>query len=362
MHSFGEQVKMVSVLDILFMVLPILLVYGMKPVVPFTSFNKNYNSITTSKNLRGLLSLTIVMHHLALRTTGGILFHQLYRVGFLPVAMFFYYSGYGVQKSYMASSAYKRHFLLRRIPPILFTYMIVTALFWIMYAAQGKLLSVRDIILAIIKGDPIVSYSWYIITIFIFYFIFWLLMITFGSNYIGMIVGACVWDALYVIFCVKMGYGSWWYNASHLLVVGMIWAVYEEKIMYFVQKRYIILALLIWGTFSGLLLFKDHLGNDTLWNILTMICSVLFVFSVLAFTMKFKIGNPVLNFLGKSSLEIYLVQGLFIQGLRSNTVYIQNEALWCLLVIAGSIALGTVLNCLLGIPLNKYNIFWRNGV
>ena len=87
---------------------------------------------------------------------------------------------------------------------------------------------------------------------------------------------------------------------------------------------------------------------------LTMICAVLFVLSVLTFTMKFEIGNPVLDFLGKCSLEIYLVQGLFIQGLRSNTVYIQNEALWCLLVIVGSIALGAVLNYLLGIPLKKY--------
>ena len=345
---------MISILDIYFIVLLILLVYGMKPVVPLTSFNKNYNSITTSKNLRGWLALIIIMHHLALKTTGGILFHQLYRVGVLTVAMFFFFSGYGVQKSYMALREYKKHFLLRRIPPILFTYIIVTALFWIMYATQGKILSVQDIILAIINGEPIVTYSWYIIAIFIFYFTFWLLMIIFGSNYRGMIVGACIWDALYVVFCVKMGYGSWWYNATHLLVVGMIWAVYEEKTMDFAQKHYKILAPLIWITFLGMFLFIDNLGNIIFRNILTMICAVLFVLSVLAFTMKFEIGNPVLNFLGKCSLEIYLVQGLFVQGLRSNTVYIQNEALWCLLVIVGSISLGAILNYLLGIPLEKY--------
>ena len=345
---------MISILDIYFIVLLILFVYGMKPVVPLTSFNKNYNSITTSKNLRGWLTLAIIMHHLALRTTDGILFHQLYRVGVLTVAMFFFFSGYGVQKSYMVSSEYKKHFLLRRIPPILFTYIIVTALFWIMYATQGEILSVQDIILAIINGYPIVTYSWYIINIFIFYFVFWLLMFIYGTNYSGMIVGACVWDALYVVFCIKMGYGSWWYNATHLLVVGMIWAAYEEKIMCYFQKHYKILAPLIWITFLGMFSFTDKLGNANLRNILSMICAVLFVLSVLAFTMKFEIGNPVLSFLGKCSLEIYLVQGLFIQGLRSNTVYIQNEALWCLLVIVGSIALGAVLNYLLGIPLKKY--------
>ena len=349
----------IGVIDALPIALLALFVFGMKPVVPLTSFNSNYNSIITGKNLRGLLAITVIFHHLALRTTGGILFHQFTRVGFLAVAMFFFFSGYGLQKSYIASREYRKHFLLHRIPPVLFPYVIVTALFWIMYAIGGRFLSVQEIILAIINGSPIVSFSWYIINILIFYIVFWFLMILFGSNYNGMIVGACVWYVLYAVFCIKIGYASWWYNASQLLIVGMFWATYEGKIEYFVKKHYRVLAPLVWVTFLALFLFRDSLANyigiKELSLILIMMCAVFFVLTVLFFTMKFEIGNPVLAFLGKNSLEIYLVQGLFITGLRNNTIYIQNEALWSLVTVLGSVALGAVLHYLLGFPLKKHN-------
>lgn len=348
----------IGVIDALPIALLVLFVFGMKPVVPLASFNSNYNSIITGKNLRGLLAITVIFHHLAQRTTGGLLFHQFTRVGFLAVAMFFFFSGYGLQKSYIASREYRKHFLFHRIPPVLFPYVIVTALFWIMYAIGGRFLSVKEIILAIINGSPIVSHSWYIINILIFYIVFWLLMNLFGSNYNGMIIGACVWYVLYAAFCIKMGYGSWWYNASQLLIVGMFWATYEGKIEYYAKKHYKVLAPLVFGTFFVLFLFRGKLANDIgikgLSLILTMICAVLFALSVLLFTMKFEIGNPALAFLGKNSLEIYLVQGLFMTGLRNNTIYIQNEALWSLLTVFGSVALGTVLNYLLGFPLKKH--------
>lgn len=60
--------------------------------------------------------------------------------------------------------------------------------------------------------------------------------------------------------------------------------------------------------------------------------------------MKFTIGNPILSFLGTNSLEMYLVQGLFIRGLRSSIVYIENDALWALITIVGSVVLGFVLH------------------
>ena len=347
-----------SVIDVFPIALLALFIYGMKPVVPITIHNSDYISINTGKCLRGLLSLTVIFHHLAQRTTEGLLFHQFTRVGFLAVAMFFFFSGYGLQKSYIASSDYKKRFLLRRIPPVLFPYVVVTVLFWAMYAIDGQVYSIKEIILAIINGSPLGSFSWYIINILVFYIAFWLLMNLFGTSYRGMIVGACVWYVLYAVFCIKMGYGSWWYNTSELLIVGMFWATYEETILNFVHKHYKFFTPLVWSLFIFLFLFRRSLVNiigiKGISLILPMMCAVLFVLSVLLFAMKFEIGNPILTFLGKISLEVYLVQGLFIRGLRTNTIYIQNEALWSLLTVLGSVVFGAILNYLLGIPLKKY--------
>ena len=63
--------------------------------------------------------------------------------------------------------------------------------------------------------------------------------------------------------------------------------------------------------------------------------------------MKFSIGNPILDFWGKISFELYGLQGLFIRLLRSEVCYIENDFLWCAAVIAASMAGGWMLHCLL---------------
>ena len=44
--------------------------------------------------------------------------------------------------------------------------------------------------------------------------------------------------------------------------------------------------------------------------------ALLFVIAVLLIMMKLRFKNPVLSFLGKISLEIYLIHGLFLETLR----------------------------------------------
>ncbi|MBQ7660935.1 MAG: acyltransferase [Clostridia bacterium] len=307
--------------------------------------------------MRGFLSVLVIFHHLAQRTTEGLLFSQLSHIGYLLVAVFFFFSGYGLQKSYILSATYQKQYLRRRILPILLTYTVVTALFWGMYAIGGQVYSFGEVISAIIHGSPIVDFSWYIIIILVFYIVFWLLMILCKDNYVGMIIGAGVWYLLHVIFCIIMGYGTWWYNTSHILIVGMIFATFEEKITDCFKKHYYVLASLFFGAFAFLFFAGNALisftGVKDLSLVLKMVCALLFVFVVLAYTMKFEIGNPILAFLGKTSLEVYLVQGLLMSGLRSGIVYIQNETLWALATVLGSVALGALIHFLLGIPLKK---------
>ena len=66
--------------------------------------------------------------------------------------------------------------------------------------------------------------------------------------------------------------------------------------------------------------------------------------------MKFKIANPVLNFCGDISLELYLSHALFIFALRSNisvfgiTINITNNLLYLVLILAGSLAFSYVVH------------------
>ena len=59
----------------------------------------------------------------------------------------------------------------------------------------------------------------------------------------------------------------------------------------------------------------------------------MFVVGVLLLSMKIKISNPILHFLGDLSLQIYLFHGLFILFIKE-VITVQSDVLWCVLVMA----------------------------
>lgn len=304
----------------------------------------------------------ILFHHLAQNSGSGFLFNRFVSVGYLPVAYFFFLSGYGLQKSYITKSeCYRKDFLLKRIPTVLIPYIIFTAIYWLLNLIEGRFYSLKDIIVAILKGVPIVSYSWYIIVILIFYFVYWLLMTIFKKHYALMIVGAALWYASFILFCIRMGYGLYWYRSGHLLILGMIWATYEGKILEITKKTYAVAAPAIYIAFAACLLLQ---GNPVVMKILpyeftTMLTVIFFVLGVVMFALRVQIGNKVLGALGEMSLEIYLSQGLFITALRGSNIHIENDPLFCVAVLTGTIVSSHFLHITLGWVSDKYRLLLR---
>ena len=87
-----------------------------------------------------------------------------------------------------------------------------------------------------------------------------------------------------------------------------------------------------------------------------MISAITFCLFILMLGLKIKIGNPVLKFLGKMTLELYLVHGIFVHlfsfGLITNDMrykplkYIKSVPLYILVVLIVSIPVSFVI-CLL---------------
>lgn len=163
-------------IDLLLVPLLILFFYKAKPQKPLCSLNREgYLSLDTGKYYRGFFAIVVIFHHLAQATGTGMVFRYFKLVGYLAVAFFCFLSGYGLQKSYIAKGdRYRKGFILKRIPTILIPYIIITAIYWLAYVfIDGKYYSLRDIGIAIIKGVPIVSHSWYIISLLVFYVAYW---------------------------------------------------------------------------------------------------------------------------------------------------------------------------------------------
>lgn len=339
-----------NLVDLLPLALAALCLVGAKPVKPLRAFNDGYLSAQTGTHLRGLFAVIVVLHHLSLKAPVGVLFPWLQHVGYLAVSVFFFLSGYGLMKSYRTRDGYQTRFLRRRVPKILVPYLLLTAVYWGFHALNGNVYSPKALILTTLNGKPIVSYSWYIVCILLFYVVFWLLMRLCRRKYIWILFGACVWYALYMAFCMRMNYGSWWYRTAPILIVGMIWAMYEDDLLPVLRKVYPVCAPLCGIVFLALFYvyarFASDISRQIVSSLLVLAMTVSFLLCVCAVTLKCRIGNPVLRLLGQCSLEIYLVQGLFIDGLRSHFIYIRNDFLWALSALLGTVALGFALHWL----------------
>lgn len=320
-----------------------------KVIVPSRTFNEEYLSVKTCNSYRGFFALVVLLHHISQRTSGGALLSDFTRVGYLAVAVFFFLSGYGLQKKNLTDSSYHKGFLSKRVLSIFIPYVIMSFIYWCAYALLGDVRTPSVIFYNFIKnGDPIVWFSWYVVNILIFYIVYYVLMKIFKQNRPGMILGGVFYYIIYALLCRKLSFGQWWYQTSLLPVLGIFLASYEKHILEFAKKYYLLLFSACWLLFILLARFKwqilENISGSFSNLFLTIILAVLFVTGVVLSSLKLGFGNKILDFLGKISFEIYMTQGLIMFLLRNAHFRIENDFLWSFLVILISIIASYFLN------------------
>ena len=104
-QPFPKGIAMIEffLIDILFLFFAILLI-----VKRNTVFGKDYDvlSLNCSLKIRGALAILIVLHHLSLTIRYTILFKVFTLIGAPCVAIFFFYSGFGLMTNYVVRENY----------------------------------------------------------------------------------------------------------------------------------------------------------------------------------------------------------------------------------------------------------------
>ena len=343
-----------------------LLFWKAKPV-KHNEWNDGFMSREQTKALLGFCSVVIMFHHMSQKTCASwlpddVTVHGLdgfLNIGYLTVALFFFCSGYGIFKSYKTKEHYFENFFINRAFPILLMGFMSGTLFFTARSLKDVPFSFRTIIS--IGGPSMLNeYGWYVIMILALYYLFYLGFYRAKKDIGGIIVVAAGTLAL-MVFCDYFIYGTWWYNTLHLFLIGIIFAANEEKIIAVLKKKYLlILCVGIIVTVIGFLLGNylnqicDLLGKTYVYGVGRWISfggqavsGVSFTIVVMMLGMKIRIGNFLLDILGKMTLETYLVHGLFVQlfgySFVVNTVepliYIKNVSLYVLVVMVCSLPL-----------------------
>lgn len=317
-------------------------------------------SLEVSKGLQGFCAVGIILHHasqalLNQKKDIGILM-SFTNIGVLFVGVFFFFSGYGLLKSLHIKEDYLKTFFRKRFPTILVPFYVCNIIFIAAALATGYKVSAIQL-LAFLSGFILLNTTmWYVVEIAIFYAAFYIIFHfikkeAFALSAMGLFIIAFIVLSVFMDHGIFWLQGEWWFNASFLFFIGMIFAEFEENLIGFAKKKYfIMLSIALAATVILINLTSYMLRNFSYYGTpfyvrfhILAYQLPLIVFCLMTFlliTMKLQFKNFLLKFLGKIALELYLIHYLFLivlKGMKSDFLYI-------ILVYVFAILLASVLH------------------
>ena len=235
-------------------------------------------------------------------------------MGQLVVAMFFFYSGYGVMKSLLVKGeAYLNSYPKRRLLTTLLNFDIAVCCFILLATIIGKRFSVSQIILSLIGWESVGNSCWYIFVILCCFLAFYLVFKLVGARFkLGIVAISLV--CLVGMFILRHFKSSLWYNTMLVFPAGIAYAVCADKLERLIQKRYVIAVVLLFAAFFSLhYLMRLHPLHGLTFNVK----SIVFALLIVVLTMKIRVGNRWLYWCGASLFPLYIYQRLPMISLRA---------------------------------------------
>lgn len=281
-----------------------------------------------------------MLHNTAI---GGV----LQAFGYLSVACFFFLSGYGLYASYqIKGKQYIKNFLWNKIIP----FYVVMCLFIVIYSGENIIIGQNTSIVTIIKsltfGGTIIGYGWYLQVQLVLYLFFY---ITFKygkeDSRIVYIIGECMGMCIILYLC---GFAPTLYEGIMAFPLGMLWCKYQNK-LYFLRKKRIafVVTMVVFMVVCTCFVVSRILTNKILSIIWKSMSAVIFPTVVAVSVNWISIENKITRILGKYSMEIYILQGLFLSMFHQSVFNIINPYMYILSVIicvtAGSFIMHAVI-------------------
>lgn len=288
----------------------------------FKGFNGDYLSKYRTDSIKGIFILLIVLTHSLQYIEKStylidnqdssigvnIYVHSLQAIGQLVVVMFLFYSGYGVGVSFKKKGAsYVKSMPRHRILGTLLNYDVAVLVFIIACLVLCIPITPKQCLLSLIAWEDVGNSNWYIFVILVCYALTYLTLTFAGKKpilQVGLLSLLC-----FLTVCVLSRFrGNWWYDTLLCYPAGFAFSTYKDKIESFIKKNYWLLLVLLCISFV-LIRYFGHFDFDKI-SLSSNILSIVFAFVVLMITMKFSIGNRVLEWFGKNLFPIYIYMRL----------------------------------------------------
>lgn len=288
---------------IVFLILLLLLsIYKIK----FASFNGDYMSRESTASVKGIFIMLVFLSHIRgyMTLPGDDAFSIIITaIGQLMVAMFLFYSGYGVLESYKNKPNYADGFLKNRFLKTLLHFDVAVLLFVILNLIIGDSYSAKEYILCWTGWESIGNSNWFIFVILALYLLSWIGFELADREHLLRFCVALTLLTLCLAVVLKVaGKGQWWYDTVLCYPAGMWYSLCKAEIDKSLQKKQVYYPALICVILVFFLLYRMDSATSY------CICTAVFSLAFVLITMKVRIGNKALAWLGNHLFEIYILQ------------------------------------------------------
>ncbi len=274
--------------------------------IQFSRFNKDYCGLDQATAIKGIFAFLIFFSHASTYIQFSGHWSDTYflkimgYIGQSVVALFFFYSGYGINESRIKKPEYGKK-LTKRILFLLITLDIAVFFQLLTTTLLGIRFPITNYIFCWIGYKDIGNSNWFVFVLLSLYLISLIAMKFKNWPLSAKILFPIIGLWLFLYYFKKPEY--WWYDSLIAFPLGVLYSEEKSSIDAFLGKNLSvgIIAIML---MTLLYLGAHHLMGTDDYGI---VCA-LFCLMIVSLTTRILIVNPILNWLGRNALALYLLQ------------------------------------------------------
>ncbi len=310
-------------MNLLFLLLAIVAIYGAR--ISYHG-HPDYIAREQTDSIKGIFAIIILFSHMRgyLPPPGDndrLYYMTLDLIGQLMVVMFLLYSGYGVMESLKRNrQKYYDTFITHRLLKVWFMFVIAVGLYLILAIVFGHKYRTDEYIWCWIGWESIGNSNWFVFDILVLYLITYIGLSIANRLKLNLKKCAVIVLALtfvFDLFLKSSGKEAYWYDTIVSYPIGMLFSLYKPQIekatrgYRWIGCFLLFLVLFLASHFISMSEILKVNGATKMVNLLIFIStSSFFALTLVLLTMKLKIDNKALRWLGVNAFAIYILQRL----------------------------------------------------
>lgn len=292
---------------LLLVILALICIWGFK----FSGYHSDYLDPRYTTAIKGFFTVLIFCSHIRgyihlsdhwSNTLYNTVFDYL---GQLIVAMFFFFSGYGIWESWKRKAGYAQSFFKKRILKVLLHFDLAVLLFIIVQSILSIYYTKTDYLYCWVGWTSVGNSNWFIFVILGLYLIAQLgLLIQDKMGHGGILLSILLSTLFWIWLRIVKEQPAWWVDTLATFSLGMIISQFKPILdTWFTKRAHQFLAIAVSAIvfFAAYKMFKIDIYGGV---------SCLFCCFTVLLSSIVKIGNPILTWLGKNAFTIYIIQRL----------------------------------------------------